>query len=141
MKGLSIRTDHEGIRASLHDLEADVMECIWEAGWEQFAVADVHDALARRRSIAYTTVMTTVARLHEKGLLRRWKQGKRYIYAPVTSREGFLRRVAREALERLLGPGPRGAEALLVETVAQADEAELDRLAELIQRHKEQLER
>ncbi len=46
-------------------------------------VADIHADLAKSRSIAYTTVMTTMSRLANKGLLERRKQDRRYVYQPV----------------------------------------------------------
>ena len=88
MKGIRFRPDQEGLRAALFDLEADIMEVVWSKGWQEFAVADVQHELERERDIAYTTVMTTVSRLHEKGLLDR-------------EREGAVGRGAQEE-----GPGP-----------------------------------
>ena len=67
MKGIRFRPEKEGLRAALFDLEADIMEVVWTKGWKEFAVADVHRELERERDIAYTTVMTTVGRLHGKG--------------------------------------------------------------------------
>lgn len=45
------------------------MEAVWSNDWPEFSVADVHLELGESREIAYTTVMTTVTRLHEKGAL------------------------------------------------------------------------
>jgi hypothetical protein len=76
MKGIRIRPEQTGLRAALFDLEADIMETVWTKGWQEFTVADVHRELERHRTIAYTTAMTTVARLHEKGLLDRACDGQ-----------------------------------------------------------------
>ena len=58
----------KGLRKILGDLEADVMEAIWALGH-----ATVHDVLERLaaadRELAYTTVMTVMSRLADKGLL------------------------------------------------------------------------
>ena len=67
MKGIRIRPEQEGLRTSLFDLEAEIMEVVWGQRWEEFAVADVHEWLEKSREIAYTTVMTTLERLHQKG--------------------------------------------------------------------------
>ena len=40
------------------------MDVVWSRRLGTFAVSDVLAVLERRRTIAYTTVMTTVARLH-----------------------------------------------------------------------------
>lgn len=109
------------------------MELVWSEGWEVFAVSDVHERLEALRTIAYTTVMTTVGRLFDKGLLSREREGRRYVYAPKMSRAEFVETLTREVLESLPPVGQRAAMALLVERVAEADEAELDHLEALIQ--------
>lgn len=139
MKGIRIRPEHEGLRASLFDLEADVMEIVWAESWATFAVSEVHERLADTREIAYTTVMTTVSRLHDKGLLERERDGKRYLYRPAMSRDEFLRTMAREVLGSFFDAGLEAAEALLVERVADADARELDRLEALIRARREEL--
>ena len=45
------------------------MDVVWSRGFQRFAVSDVLSVLEKRRDVAYTTVMTTLGRLHEKGLL------------------------------------------------------------------------
>lgn len=132
MKGIRIRPEQDGLRTSLFDLEAEIMELVWSRGWDEFAVADVHSQLEALRDIAYTTVMTTVARLHDKELLRRRKEGRRYLYQPAMSRSAFIEAMTREVLGSLPPVGQEAAVALLVERVAEADEAALDRLEALI---------
>ena len=137
MKGIRIRLEQDGLRTSLFDLEAVIMEIVWEQSWDEFAVSDVHEQLEALREIAYTTVMTTVSRLHDKELLTRRKDGRRYIYHPVMTRSEFIEAMTREVLNSLPPVGQETAVALLVERVAEADEAELDRLEELIRERRE----
>ena len=132
MKGIRIRPEQAGVRASLFDLEADVMDVIWAAGQDPVSVGHVHERLAGDRELAYTTVMTTVHRVFDKGLLSRERDGRRYVYTPVLDKDAFLQAMAREVLASLFDDGVAGAEALLVERVAEADEAELDHLERLI---------
>jgi BlaI family transcriptional regulator, penicillinase repressor len=48
---------------------------------EGLSVADVQTRLARSgHQAAYTTVMTVLGRLHDKGLVRRERDGKRFVY-------------------------------------------------------------
>jgi predicted transcriptional regulator len=70
-----------GVAKVLGPLESEVMAIVWE-GDNPVTVRDVLDRLNRdRRSrLAYTTVMTVMARLAEKGVLRRSRQGRGYIY-------------------------------------------------------------
>lgn len=139
VKGIRIRPEKQGLRATLHDLQADVMEVIWSRGWETFTVADVHDQLALGREIAYTTVMTTIHRLHEMELLRRERDGKRHIYRPSMSRNAFYRETAREVLLSLPEPGHEAAIAMLIDQVGEADIQELDRLEALIRTRRKEL--
>ncbi|MBK8015211.1 MAG: BlaI/MecI/CopY family transcriptional regulator [Deltaproteobacteria bacterium] len=139
MKGIRFRPEQEGLRAALFDLEADIMEVVWSKGWKEFAVADVQRELERKRDIAYTTVMTTVGRLHEKGLLSRERDGKRYVYRPCMSRDEFTEAMARDLLGSLSGLGHEQAIALLVDQVADSDAEELGKFEALIRKKKKEL--
>ncbi len=136
MKGIRIRPEQDGLRTSLFDLEAEIMEIVWEQGWDEFAVTDVHEVLEGQREIAYTTVMTTVSRLYDKELLTRRKEGRRYLYQSTMGRPEFIEAMTREVLGSLPPVGQEAAVALLVERVAEADEAELDRLEALIRKRR-----
>lgn len=139
MKRLRIRPEQEGTRVTLFDLEADIMDLVWSKGWSTFAVGDVHAAFGRTREIAYTTVMTTVARLFDKGLLTRERDGRRYVYRVELDREGFMRAMARSVIDSLPAIGREEAVSLLVERVAEADADELDRLEALIRARRREI--
>lgn len=116
------------------------MDVVWSRGLAQFTVGDVLAVLERERDIAYTTVMTTVARLHDKGLLVRRKDGRRYRYSPRVTREEFLLETARDVLAGLHDGKPRQAIALLAESVSDASTEELDALERLIRKRRRELE-
>lgn len=65
----------------LTDAELEIMQVVWEL--ESGTVRQVHELLNQRRSLAYTTVMTMMGILEEKGHLTRTKQGRAYLYQPV----------------------------------------------------------
>jgi len=134
MKGIRIRPELDGMRSSLFDLEAEIMEIVWSKRWSEFCVHDVHDVLKTRREIAYTTVMTTISRLFTKDLLSRHKQGRRYMYVPTMTRTEFIATMTREVLSSLPPVGQDTAMEMLVEHVASADIHELDRLETLIRK-------
>lgn len=136
MKGIRIRPEQEGLRTSLFDLEAEIMEIVWEQGWDEFAVTDVHRLLEARREVAYTTVMTTVSRLHDKELLKRRRDGRRYLYRTTMTRTEFIEAMTREVLESLPYVGQQTAVALLVERVAEAGDEDLERLEALIRKRR-----
>lgn len=81
----------------LHALEAELMELVWESG--ETTVRSALEALNARaaKPRAYTTIMTTMARLHSKGLLDRRREQRADIYAPRLTREEY--RQARAAAD------------------------------------------
>ena len=79
------------VTGALGPLETEVMQVLWKAR-RPLAVRDVLDRLNRRRNpaLAYTTVMTVLARLAEKQVLQRIKEGRGYVYEPlVTDQAGI----------------------------------------------------
>lgn len=68
----------------LGPLEAEVMRVAWKAG-DALSVRSVLDRLndGRTPPLAYTTVMTVMARLAEKEILRRTMDGRGYVYEAV----------------------------------------------------------
>ena len=134
-----IRSGKKALEVRLHELEAAIMDVIWTRKLTRFCVGDVLSELSRQRTIAYTTVMTTLARLHDKGLLERERDGKRYLYTPKASRQEFLESTARDVLDRAVGE--HTAMALLIERVSEASDAELDELEALIRQRRRELDR
>jgi predicted transcriptional regulator len=113
------------------------MDVVWSRRFSSFAVSEVLAVLEKRRDIAYTTVMTTVARLYDKGLLERERDGKRYRYSPKFTREQFLESTAREVLDGAVGG--HQVMAMLAEKVSEASALELDELEALIRQRREEL--
>jgi predicted transcriptional regulator len=74
----------EDLSRVLGPLEAEVMQVLWSAGMPM-DVRAVLDAMNERRStpLAYTTVMTVMARLAEKEILTRRRQGRGFVYEPA----------------------------------------------------------
>ncbi len=114
----------------LGELEAEIMGVVWEKG--QATVQEVRDALEPRRSLAYTTVMTVMSRLAEKGVLERRKEGRAYYYTPVGSQEKVAGSLLRSLVKRLYAGATGKAVAQLLEADEAVDEAELERLEALI---------
>ena len=80
----------------LGELEAEVMELAWDRG----AWLGVNDLLAalKGRQRAYTTVMTIVTRLCDKGLLERRRDGRGFVYRPALSKDQVAAQALREVL-------------------------------------------
>ncbi len=79
----------EGTAVFLGPTEARLMELAWRKKCLTVKKALVY--LEGKAQPAYTTVMTVLARLTAKGLLRRKKEGRGFVYEPVIDRETFLR--------------------------------------------------
>ena len=79
------RKKEEGPRV-LGPLESEVMEVVWKSDGP-ISVRDAHGRLNRGRKsqLAYTTVMTVMARLAQKGVLERRREGRGYVYEAAVS--------------------------------------------------------
>ena len=78
-------------------LERAIMDVVW-AGERPYLVREVRERLRYGRPVAYTTVMTVMAILHGKGVLRREKQGRAWRYWPAEAREEHDARLMTEVL-------------------------------------------
>ncbi len=86
--------------------ELDVMAVLWDL--EAATVAEVRDGLAD--DLAYTTVLTILRTLEEKGYVGHTQEGKAYRYRPAVERE----RAGASAVNRLVGKLFRGSPELLL---------------------------
>jgi len=130
------RPDKEGLEQALGTLEAQVMEAVWDAGGP-VAVDDVRAALeANGKESAYTTIMTTMSRLYDKGLLKRQLVGRAYHYTPAMTRGELGTSVTRRVLDALLGSFAEPAMAYFVEALGEEDPDRLQTLAEMIDRRR-----
>lgn len=127
---VSLNSGQEGLRQVLGELEAEIMECMWERG--SASVREVHVCLAERREIAYTTVMTVMGRLADKGMLARRSEGRAYVYSPSQTRDSFCTGVVKSVVAGLFGGTDRPVLAHFVESLSGDDGAELDLLAAII---------
>ncbi|WP_102142534.1 BlaI/MecI/CopY family transcriptional regulator [Mycobacterium hubeiense] len=120
----------------LGELERRVMEHLWHAVEPQI-VREVHAALAVRRNLAYTTIMTVLRRLADKGLVVQHRGDRAHRYAAVHSRDELVAGLMVDALEQVADSGDRRAALVhFVERVGTDDVHVLQRaLAELEIKH------
>ncbi len=116
----------DGFKQVLGDLEADVMEYLWEYGTS--TVRAVHDHLHKERQLAYTTVMTVMSRLADKDMLLREQVGNAYAYRPAVSRDAFAQQVVEEVLDALMG---NFSDQTVSHFARKLGQVEQDRLSEL----------
>src|SRR5262249_7748983 len=123
----------------LGPLEWRVLEALWSRG----NVASVRDLQPDFPEIAYTTLMTTLDRLHRKKLLGRVKQGRAFYYEPRLTRAQYDSTRAAEALRTALGADQAALTPLLSFFVDEVSTREglLDTLDALVRARREELER
>ncbi|NGO71873.1 BlaI/MecI/CopY family transcriptional regulator [Streptomyces boncukensis] len=80
----------------LGELEDAVMTRVWR--WNRpVTVREVLEDLQKERVIAYTTVMTVMDNLRQKGWVRRDQEGRAYRYAAVSTRAAYSAALMNEA--------------------------------------------
>jgi BlaI family penicillinase repressor len=84
--------------------EFRIMKIVWERGGA--TVRDVCDAISRNKDTAYTTVLTFMQILEQKGALVRCKAGRAYFYSPVLSRRQATRNQIHDLLQRFFDGSP-----------------------------------
>jgi BlaI family transcriptional regulator, penicillinase repressor len=109
------------------DLEARVLETLWEL--DKATAREVHGRIGLPANLAYTTIATVLDRLHAKGLVRREREGKAFVYFPKVKKDVLDRARARDVINRLLGQDQKPAIAALVDAVESIDPELLDELA------------
>ena len=96
----SFRFNQEGLRKFMGDLEVEIMELVWKKANPTVTVREIYELLRLKREIAYTTVMTTMFRLDQKGILRIVdKVGLANCYIPEKSREEFIQDIVSKVLD------------------------------------------
>jgi BlaI family penicillinase repressor len=89
--------------------ELEIMKEVWKL--KTATVRQVYEALLERRKIAYTTVMTMMNILEQKGFLRKRAGERAFVYAPSRPQRQVIRAMVREFLDRVFNGA---AEPLLV---------------------------
>ena len=110
------------------------MEAVWRDG--ELRVRDVHERFQAR--LAYTTLMTTMDRLHKKGLLERRKEGARSSTRARVTRRQLAFDAGAGVIRGLLESEGEPALSFLVDAVTDRDRELLDRLEHLVREKKRQ---
>ncbi|MBC8143368.1 MAG: BlaI/MecI/CopY family transcriptional regulator, partial [Armatimonadetes bacterium] len=119
-----IKPEKTGVRAPLGELELSVMRHVWACGDAGCLAQEVLKSLEAERPLALTTVLTTLDRLHDKGILVREKDGKAYRYRAAVSETALQERIVAGVLGDLLTQFPQAVAAYFAEPTAEGDGAE-----------------
>jgi predicted transcriptional regulator len=115
---------------------------VLSALWDRNSPACVRDLQPGFSDIAYTTLMTTLDRLHRKGVLDRVKQGRAFYYQPKLTRPEFDSARAAEAVQVALDGDAAAVESIMsffVEAVGNRDRELLDELEALVRSRRAEL--
>ena len=97
---------------------------------------EIFERVGAPAGLVYTTIAKALDRLYTKGLVRRERQGRSFIYQPTVRLEEIDRTKLTEVLTRVFGNGPRPAIATLVDAVEAVDPELLDDLARAVQKRR-----
>jgi predicted transcriptional regulator len=123
----------------LGPLEAEIMEVVWGEG--EVTVRDVHGALKKARPIAYTTVMTTLGRLADKGFVRRAEEQPAHKYSALVTRDQYANSTVKSVVDWLVNHFPDPAVAYFVDRVEEEDDDVIQRLQDAIDHRRKHTEK
>jgi predicted transcriptional regulator len=79
--------------------ELEIMHVVWKLG--RASVRDVYETLLQRRKVAYTSVMTVMKILEQKGHLKKEQVERAYVYEAAKPRRQVLRKMVRDFVDRV----------------------------------------
>jgi len=107
--------------ANLGSLEKRIMAVLWED--QGATVREVFSIIRKSHRVAYTTVMTVMNRLVEKGLLTRSEEGRAYSYRASQSADETARAMSRTMIKQLIRDFGPSAVVQFVNALDDIDEA------------------
>jgi len=126
---MHFRSKPSGLASHFGALELRVLDAVWRHG-KEVSVRDIHPDFP---GSAYTTLMTTLDRLHRKGVLERRKVGRAFAYRAVSSRQELESGLVTKALQSVLkGASAQPILSFFVEEVSRQDDRLLDELERLV---------
>ncbi|MEX0685847.1 MAG: BlaI/MecI/CopY family transcriptional regulator [Balneolales bacterium] len=104
----------------LGETEMEILHYVWKM--EKATVGEVHELILKKRKTAYTTIMTIMKNLYEKGYLTYEKKGVTYVYSPAIKPE----EVKQSLLASLLNKVFEGSPTDLIQTLSVNEELSND---------------
>ncbi|MBR9917462.1 BlaI/MecI/CopY family transcriptional regulator [bacterium] len=106
----------------LGESEMEILHHVWELG--EATVAEVQELILKKRKVAYTTVMTIMKNLNDKGYLKYRKQGVTYVYSAAIEPEN----VQSSLISNLINKVFKGSPSALVQTLVKGENLSEDEL-------------
>ncbi|HEV3251130.1 MAG TPA: BlaI/MecI/CopY family transcriptional regulator [Puia sp.] len=115
--------------------ELEILQVLW--GRESASVRDVHEELAKRKDVGYTTTLKLMQIMHEKGIVKRDDSFKTHIYQAAVSKEKTQKHLLGKMINTLFGGSPTE---LVIQALGnhKASPQELDDIQHLLDNLKKQ---
>ncbi len=103
------KTDEAGIRGlqSISDLEAEIMHIVWDK--KNVTVREVHETILKKeisenksKFTPYTTLMSTMNSLVERGFLKQDKSKRKHVYTYTFDNKELTKKIILTVAEKLL---------------------------------------
>jgi BlaI family transcriptional regulator, penicillinase repressor len=120
-------------KAVLTNQELEIMKIVWQRG--SSTVRGVYEELLKRRKIAYTTVMTMMGTLEQKGRLRKSEQGRAYVYVSAESQTKVVGGMVQEFVKRVFNGSAAPLLVHLVENMGE-DGEQIEEIRRLLNKKK-----
>ncbi|MDF1622403.1 BlaI/MecI/CopY family transcriptional regulator [Pseudohongiella nitratireducens] len=133
---IKTRSSSNIMPTNLGELELQVMQVLWQQS--HLDAKKIREGLQGVRVPSLSTVQSALERLHRKDYVARLKQGHAFTYHATVSRGNLLGRMMGEVIQLLHDGKMETILSSFVQVASDMDEVSLDRLEQLIQRHKNQ---
>lgn len=116
-------------KAVLTEQELEIMKIIWKKGAS--TVRDVYEDLLSQRKIAYTTVMTMMGILEQKGYLKKSADDRAYVYTPTRPQSEVVGNMVQDFVKRVFNGSAKPLLVHLIEDKKISPE-ELDEISKVL---------
>jgi BlaI family transcriptional regulator, penicillinase repressor len=117
----------------LTDLELEVMKSVWRHG--ETTVRGVYEDLAKQRKIAYTTVLTIMGILEQKGHLKKTAADRAYVYRPAQPQSAVVGSMVKDFVNRVFSGSAKPLIVHLAEN-REISQEDLDEISKLLAERK-----
>ena len=119
------------------ELELSILKIVRELG--RTTVRDVYKNLGQPGS--YTTVMTVMSRMADKGELMREKEGKQYVYWIVSQNESSSKNILKRIQDKIFGGKPTAMVSYLLDADNEISDKDLEEIEKLVQKRRSERKR
>jgi len=117
----------------LTDQELEIMKIVWQYG--EATVREVYEELLKTRKIAYTTVMTMMGILEQKGRLTKTSRDRAYVYSPAEPQQQVVGSMVQEFVRRVFDGSAKPLLVHLAEN-KNINQEELDEISRLLKKRR-----